>query len=231
MDVVEIIKAYEVFKTYGLDVSSIFRKGSVPSSKEVDRVAYAPDGNPKQKEVNILVGNTGHQLQFLRQTIDEDYRLQFLRQTNNEGNIAKFSKEVEQAEEKIEDGVARVESAGKNKDYEHENSAAADADNVVIPDEKQLEDYTVGELMLLKEDIEQIYGEGFFASHIGKEIVNLLGLEEKVSGGRSKTFVDVLKNGESNEEKFVNQKSVPLKPISTPTVVGGNITVELDIEE
>lgn len=71
----------------------------------------------------------------------------------------------------------------------------------------------MGELMLLKEDIEQIYGEGFFSSHIGKEIVNLLGLEEKVSRGRNKTFVDVLKNHESNEGKFVNQKFVPLKPI------------------
>lgn len=96
--------------------------------------------------------------------------------------------------------------------------------------------------MLMKEDVEAIYGNGVYTVCIGKEIVMMLGLLEDSTGKkdldssdglRQKTFVDVLWNDSSQEEitKKQGEDFVPLKPIANLKVVRGNASLELYIHE
>lgn len=39
----------------------------------------------------------------------------------------------------------------------------------------KIEDYTIAELIQMKEEVEEIYGEGEFRKYVGKDIVSLLG--------------------------------------------------------
>lgn len=68
--------------------------------------------------------------------------------------------------------------------------------------EKGLEDHTLGDLLLVKQDYDEVYGKGLFVKYIGKDIIGLLGLEEVSTGGlkeievqNKKSFAQVLREG------------------------------------
>lgn len=113
---------------------------------------------------------------------------------------------------------------------------ACDNDGM-IPEEKRLEDHTVGELLLVKEDYDEVYGKVSFAKYVGKYIIGMLGLEEvptvgveEIVGQGKKSFAEILMKGSEREEKTNAQENLPMKP-SNPKVVGGNVVVELDVDE
>lgn len=110
---------------------------------------------------------------------------------------------------------------------------------------KKLEELTITEFLMMKEDIEDVYGEGTFAQSIQKDIASILGLFEMDLPVRNKTQSTdpVVQNKKSFAEALlnVNPKNpktrkaevqyVPFKPILNPTMAGGNIIVEVDEEE
>lgn len=96
-----------------------------------------------------------------------------------------------------------------------------------------LHDRTIIELLLLREDVDEIYGNGMFAKYIGKDISKLLGLEgnntekrgslDGVPDMQKKSFVDVLLNDKTREDRTINEDAayMPIKPPSNPKFVGG----------
>lgn len=77
MNVIEIIKAYETFKSHGLDVSHILNKEAVSSPKSHDS-----ENNP-----DFLEGQTGNQYQFLRQILGDGKITKQATKVGQENNI------------------------------------------------------------------------------------------------------------------------------------------------
>lgn len=64
-------KAYEVFRIHGLDVSSIFNKGSLARSKGIDKVPGVVHKQDNERDDTILEGSMSCKLSFLQQVIEE----------------------------------------------------------------------------------------------------------------------------------------------------------------
>lgn len=113
---------------------------------------------------------------------------------------------------------------------------------------KKLEDFTIAELLNMKEDIEEEYGKGVFEKQIYPNIARLFGhsklkndqvplTKEKMNSEWSaaglqgnKTFAEVPLDGTARDSKTLDD-CVPLKPISAPRMAGGNVVIEIDEEE
>lgn len=67
----DLIKAYEILRSHGLDVSSLFGKELDCTSKEFDTIKNVGTVvNPSDNKKSMLEGNTREQLRFLSQLVN-----------------------------------------------------------------------------------------------------------------------------------------------------------------
>lgn len=155
MEIGSIIRAYETLKSHGLDVSGLFNEGV---SKESNRVKQGAATEviaikPNMDFPNSLVGNTGKQLNFLSDLIHHA----------RSGDITPQIV-TEKEKESRGEGEKRTQPCEVNRDHPKEAV------------KKKLEEYTITKLLMLKEDVDEIYGKGTFQASIGTEVGQTLGL-------------------------------------------------------
>lgn len=98
--------------------------------------------------------------------------------------------------------------------------------------DKKLEDFTLSELLQIKEDVEEYYGKGVLQSCILKDVTKVFGIPKmNLDRGRNvstvleglepvpwkqRSLLEALLNQQSKEKKWVNGEDevIPLKPLT-----------------
>lgn len=254
MEVLDIIKAYEILRSHGLDVSPLLGKELDCTNKKFHTARNVETAtNPSNNQKSVLEGNTREQLLFLSQLVNqkvvgkEALPSKQINRDDDDLSGRHKNKEIDIQGEKV-CTAARV-SQGRNKQIEEVHNIQAEETQEVrsVEEPKKLENLSLAEILLFKDDVDEEYGVGSFQKYYLADIMHYLGLSDSSVREASEkeesddevmitqeraTFADVLRK--DNLKGPVTQKVddiFPLKPLSAPKMAGGNIVVEIDEEE
>lgn len=195
MEVLEILRAYEIFHSHGLEVNALLSRDSNRSNKDIESKEENPkyvEECPKRDVESLLAGNTQWQLTFLSQVFNQSvHKYDNVWESNHDGaNIGNINNsqgnqsrpcDTVSSQDRGDDSSETLKVNISVSTENQPDQAKVQFDDGKPTQQKMLEELTVADLRLLMCNMGETYRKGIFENHILKEIISFINNDDEDS--------------------------------------------------